>query len=685
MRLITLLLVLNCGLVAAEVADGAHDVLEKAYAALDGREYEAAIDLFRQAIEISEPRADIRKDLGYTLLKIGENVAARDEFAVAVELAQGDYHTALEYAFLCYETDRKAEARRVFDRVRQSGDAESRKTAKRAFENIDGPLREGITRWTEAVAVDPGNFSAHRELAELAEQRDDLALAAEHYERAWRLRSERMELLVELGRVLTRSGDSERGMSALLAASRGTEPRVAEQARALLPERYPYVYEFESALELTPDNVELRRELAYLHLAMDDKAAAEEQFRRVLESEPDDLLTASQLGFLLLAREDYNGAMPLLRRVLSSGDEAPVQRVREALEMSPAPPDPPSPVVADSPRAAASPSGNQGQADPKALAEASLEKNYLQDAMKYLALAHDRDPVDFAVMLDLGRTNNVLQRDEEAVRWFDLARRSPDPWIAGQAEESYRNLSPQFARFRTTLWTMPLYSSRWKDMFGYAQVKTEVRLGNLPVWPYVSVRFAGDARRTIGTIVPQYLSESSFILGIGLRTAVWNGAHVWAEAGADVSYLDRRDRGGRMAPDYRAGVAYARGWGSGLGGETHGLFFETQDDGIIMSRFSNTFLVSTRNRAGYTAATMDALGELQLQAYWNGNLNADARRQAWANFADTGPGVRFRWRSMPPSMSFSVELLRGHYLLGNGAPTRGYQDVRVGAWYAFSR
>ena len=31
------------------------------------------------------------------------------------------------------------------------------------------------------------NFSAHYELATLAEQRDELELAAEHYEKAWRL------------------------------------------------------------------------------------------------------------------------------------------------------------------------------------------------------------------------------------------------------------------------------------------------------------------------------------------------------------------------------------------------------------------------------------------------------------------------------------------------------------------
>ena len=50
---------------------------------------------------------------------------------------------------------------------------------------------------------------------------------------------------------------------------------MAEKARELLPARYPYVYEFEKALELDPNNFELRREFAYLLLEMGKKEDAE--------------------------------------------------------------------------------------------------------------------------------------------------------------------------------------------------------------------------------------------------------------------------------------------------------------------------------------------------------------------------------------------------------------------------
>jgi hypothetical protein len=35
-------------------------------------------------------------------------------------------------------------------------------------------------------------------------------------------------------------------------------------------------------------------------------------------------------------------------------------------------------------------------------------------------------------MLKLGWTNNILKNDKEAVRWFSLARKSPDPAVAAK-------------------------------------------------------------------------------------------------------------------------------------------------------------------------------------------------------------------------------------------------------------
>jgi Tfp pilus assembly protein PilF len=601
-----ILLLATAAIAHSQTADPAYPLLEKAYEALRAKDYDRAIAAFQQAVELAADRVSIRKDLAYTLLKTGETEAARDQFAEAMRLDPGDEHVALEYAFLCYETKQQATARRIFDRLRKTGNA----TAAEAFENIDRPLREEIERWTRALELSPDNFSAHEELARLAEQRDELTLAAEHYEKAWRLRPDRRSLLLDLGRVWKEQNRTEDADAALLAASRGAEPQVAEEARELLPARYPYVYEFEKALELDPSNVELRRELAYLHVEMGNRSEAEKQFQ-------------------------------------AAGD-----RPARTLSLRP-----------EQPRAGVSNEAKQ-------LAEKSLEKGYLQDALKYLRVAHENDPVDFNVMLKLGRTYNILKDDGEAVRWFNLARRSPEPSLAAEASRAYHNLEPALERFRTTVWVFPMFSTRWHDAFAYAQAKTELRLPHWFVHPYVSARLIADTRGTVelAGLGPQSLSERSVILAAGLATAAWRGMTSWFEAGEALRYTPVRSDPRRAVPDYRGGLAYAKGFGG-----VHGPYAETNDDGIFVSRFSNDMLLYSQNRTGY------ALHKTQL--YWNWNATVDALGQYWANYVETGPGLRFRFKGL----LFSVNLLRGTYLTNQGNPRRpNFNDLRMGIWYAFT-
>ena len=92
------------GMLWAQAPDPAYAPLDRAYAALRAKQYDQAITGFQQAVTIAPARAAIRKDLAYTLLKVGETVAAREQFAEAMALDAADDQVALEYAFLCYET-----------------------------------------------------------------------------------------------------------------------------------------------------------------------------------------------------------------------------------------------------------------------------------------------------------------------------------------------------------------------------------------------------------------------------------------------------------------------------------------------------------------------------------------------------------------------------------------------------
>jgi hypothetical protein len=333
----------------------------------------------------------------------------------------------------------------------------------------------------------------------------------------------------------------------------------------------------------------------------------------------------------------------------------------------------PSPAVTlQSPQAAAPPSS-------KLMAERSLEAGYLSDALRYLHAANEEDPADFDVMLKLGRTYNNLQEDRAAVRWFALARRSPDPRTASEAALAYGNLAPSLRLLRTTVWALPMLSTRWRNAFAYAQAKVELRrpysLRGVKLSPYLSARFIGDVRGQISLaapspaigLTPQFLSERSVILAAGVATSVMHGAVLWFEAGGAVRY--QTGPGPRSQKDLRGGVSYTKTVRRGK------AFAETTDDGLFLSRFNNDALVYSQNRTGWTWND-------SVQVHWNWNITADAKREYWANTVETGPGVR--WKLNP--MVVTVNWLRGAYLLNAGNPFRpNYSDLRIGIWYAFSR
>lgn len=631
--------------------------LDRAYEALRARDYDTAVAGFLKGIGAEPTRTSIRKDLAYTYLKIGENGLAREQFQEAMRLDPNDTQVAMEYAFLCYEAKETAQARRIFDRVRKTGNA----TAEQAFQNIDGPLAAGIARWQQAIELGANDFSTHYELASLAEQRDDLALAADHYERAWRILPDRRSVLVDLGRVwkaLNRNADAT---AALLAATRGGEARAAEMARELLPSRYPYIAEFRHALDLDSANVELRRDLAYLLLRMNRQAEAEPEFRQLAESPSNDLLAAAQLGFLLQARGERESARPLFDRVLAGKDDDLANRVRAVLHVPQVQTGAAAPVISA-----------------KEMAERSIKAGYMKDAVKYLQLAHEVDSNDSDVAFRLGWAYNILHQDVEATYWFGLARGSPDPRIAADATRSWRNLRSATQRFRLTAWLFPTFSTRWHDAFGYAQVKTEVRTG-LGFRPYLSARFVGDYRQkmALAGAPPQYLSESSVIVGVGIATTPWHGVVGWGEAGQAFNYVTHR-----MLPDYRGGVSLARGAGHSLRGESPGPFADAAVDAVFMSRFDKDVLFYNQTRFGYTAGPK----AFRLQVYGEAGVTLDEQRQYWANFGEGGLGLRLTGSFLPQSMYFTFDAVRGVYLINEGNPRRpNFYDFRAGFWYALTR
>jgi tetratricopeptide (TPR) repeat protein len=639
-------LALLCASVIVAGTDGAAE-LTLAYRLASQKDYDGAIAAFQKGIAARPKNAAAHKDLAYTLLKAGESEQARDQFKAALDLDAHDETAALEYAFLCYETQKPIEARRTFDRLRNHGlSASTRETAAKAFDSIDRPLAEGITRWKNSLAKLPdpttsASFSAHWELARLAERRDDLPLAAEQYAVCRKLRPKESSLLLPLATVWQQLNELEQAHAALLAASRGAEPRTAERALELLGSRYPYVYEFQNAITLDPSNIALRRELAYLYLAIQKRDEAIREFQDILKIAPGDKASLAQL---------------------------------EALQQPSKNPAPPAPA-----------NRSDIKLDPKAMGLKSLAAGYLNDAIRYLRIAHEDDPNDAEVMLKLGWAYNAAKNDAEAVHCFGAARQSTNRAIAAEADKAWHNLLGTPSS-QTTMWLLPLCSTRWNDNFMYGQVKRNLPLtGKLPVHLYLSARFIGDMRgeATLNNVPGQYLSENAIILGMGAATRQWHHFLGWAEAGTSINYLPGRHDVGRTIPDYRGGLNFAKGFGRLLGGSHPGLFYETTADAIYVSRFDKDWLFYSQHRAG---RTFRSWGGDFLQAYANLNLVQDVKREYWANTFEFGPGAKFHIPGMRDGVYLSADWLHGVYTINKDNPRRpNYNDLRLGFWYAVTR
>jgi len=207
------------------------------------------------------------------------------------------------------------------------------------------------------------------------------------------------------------------------------------------------------------------------------------------------------------------------------------------------------------------------------------------------------------------------------------------------------------------------------------------------VRPYVSLRFVGDARqqssgRQSGG-APQFLSESSVIAGVGLRTPTYQGVTLWGEAGGAFNYLSRRPPDvPRAGPDYRGGVNWFRNWVPSLASPRHGTFFESTFDGVYLSRFDDNVIGYLQMKPGYR---LRKRSDLNAQVFWNLNLTFDANRAYWANYVETGPGVRLRVPGVSPPMDLSISVVRGVHLENVLNPRRqNYYDLRVGLWYSFA-
>ena len=398
-----------------------------------------------------------------------------------MRLDPADTHVALEYAFLCYETRQQAEARRTFDRLRQTGDP----TAEQAFQNIDRPLAEGIARWTQALATRPrqlqrpsGTRYSRRTARRIRPRRRPLPRGLPPPPGPPRIPARPRPRLDELK-------DTPRSLHARSSPPPAAPIRASPSRPAnSCPPAIPYVYEFEQALQLDPANLDLRRELAYLLLEMEQQRTRRTGVPEAPRTRPG--RPALRRPTRLPAPEPQRSH----RRPTPARPGAPRRRRRTGRPRPHRPqaaPDPP-PLRRDAPRAGLNRSQNPGREEP----QSRLPERRRQ-------VPHHRPRVRPRRLRRHAEAGLGLQHPAPGRRRRALVQPRPPesrPRHRRRSRHAYATCAPPSRASAPPPGLSPFFSSRWNDAFGYGQVKTEFRLGQPPIRPYLSIRFVGDAQHS---------------------------------------------------------------------------------------------------------------------------------------------------------------------------------------------
>ena len=205
-----LVLFLSAGsLLFVRAADPAADPLSTAYEALREGRYEDALDHFVEAGETLPRDAEIRKELGYLHLKLGDPASARDRFREAHELDPENHHTALEFAYALLRTELQtgeaSDARRLFERVKRHGGRGERKAAAEALEQLPRKGRTG------AAGAPMSNADAALNRAYESMRAKDYQGAIHHLREAVEAAPARTAIRKELAYVYLKIGETEWG------------------------------------------------------------------------------------------------------------------------------------------------------------------------------------------------------------------------------------------------------------------------------------------------------------------------------------------------------------------------------------------------------------------------------------------------------------------------------------------
>ncbi len=244
----------------------------------------AAIELLHQAILAAPQAGDYHNALGCALTRLGKFEDAERSLERAIALDnRAEFHSSL--GILRKRQNRLPEAIAAFREALRldSGAADTHYNLGNAF-RAKGDTEEALQSFRQALELNGSHFHSLAALGQTMHAAGRNAEAAEYFEMALALQPQDTDLLCDFGDVLQESGDLEQAVALYRRALR-TNPRLARAwyscgcVEMTRREYFSAILCFEKAVELYPDWLEARHNLARALYELGQVSAALDHFR----------------------------------------------------------------------------------------------------------------------------------------------------------------------------------------------------------------------------------------------------------------------------------------------------------------------------------------------------------------------------------------------------------------------
>ena len=300
--------------------------LTAAEAAIDKKDYSAALPLLRKSVEHDPASYVAWFDLGFVenaLGRVDDSIAAyRKSVAAKPDVFESNLNLGLQLA----KTGQSDAAEYLRAATHLKPTSHLAEGQYRAWVSLAQTIEkskpeEALAAYQQAAILQPNEAEPHLYAAELLEQESKFADAEQEYKRTLALESGSAEAIIGLANVYIRGRrfpEAEEYLRKLLAEHTDSAPVHIQLGRVLAAEGKTdaAITELESGMKLSPGNDAVMRDLAELYTTARKNDLAETAYRALVGAHPSEAELHRRLGQALLRQKKFPEAEPEFIRAL---------------------------------------------------------------------------------------------------------------------------------------------------------------------------------------------------------------------------------------------------------------------------------------------------------------------------------------------------------------------------------